>query len=365
MEETFDLDEQARLALDVAQHAAMANGDSHCGTEYLLYGLVATGRGSIVELSELFALNVLRIDRAIERLVETRKRKGIFVEGPPMLSLRARRALSTSRLDGSGPTGTFEVLHGLLGDDDAGACEVLRYLGVVPDEARRLVAYGIQHLTQSQVDELISSLDRRSADAKPWWGPEPGRRLRSIAIDGRSTIPVAESDSATVEVTAVGSDGRGFGFTLTTTSRRSWVLPPLFVPNESLIPGLGARYSDGPDFFLLQLLLPDGAVLDNRHASERFGPHPPPEPRLLRLGQRDERTTLNDRRQSDQHVVITDWWAWPLPVSGTVELRVGWPAESIFGNRKPCTGRPAQAVRSSAPQGESSPLTRTTSSRTP
>lgn len=331
MEDVFDLDEQARLALDVAQHAALANGDSHCGTEYLLYGLVATGRGAIVELSELFALNVLRIDRAIERLVETRKRKGIFVEGPPILSLRARRALATPRLDGLGPTGTFEVLHGLLEEDDAGACEVLRHLGVVPDEARRLVAYGVQHLTQSQVDELISSLDRRRPDSKPWWGPEPGRRLRSVAIGGRSTILVAESDSATVEVTAVGSDGKGLGFTLTTTSRRSWVLPPLFVPNESLIPGLGARYSDGPDFFSLQLLLPDGAVMDNRHNVERYSAVPPSEPRLLRLGQRDERTTLNDRRQADQHVVITDWWAWPLPASGTVELRVAWSAESISG----------------------------------
>lgn len=331
MEEVFDIDEQARLALDVARHAALANGDSHCGTEYLLYGLVATGRGSIVELSDLFALNVLRIDRAIERLVETRKRKGIFVEGAPLLSLRARTALSTPRLDGTRPSGTYEVLHGLLADDDSGACEVLRYLGVVPDEARRLVSYGIQHLSQNEVDELISSLDRRAPDTKPWWGPAPSRRLRAIAIDGRSTIPVAESESATVEVTAVGSDGRGFGFTLTTTSRRSWVLPPLFVPNESLIPGLGARYSDGPDFFLLQLILPDGSVMDNRQIAERYAASPPTEPRLLRLGQRDERTSLNDRRLADQHVVVTDWWAWPLPDVGTVELRISWPAESIVG----------------------------------
>lgn len=331
MEEHFDLDEQAQLAVDVARHAALANGDSHCGTEYLLYGLVATGRGSIMELSELFALNVLRIDRAIERLVETRKRKGIFVDGPPLLSLRAREALATPRLDGFGPTGTFEVLHGLLSDDDSGACEVLRYLGVVPDEARRLVAYGIQHLSQNEVDELISSLDRRTPESKPWWGPPSNRRLRSIAIDGRSIIPIAESDSARVEVTAVGTDGRGFGFTLTTTSRRSWVLPPLYVPNESLIPGLGARYSNGPDFFLLQLVLPDGSVMDNRHIAERFTESAPADGRLLRLGQRDERTTLNDRRLADQHVVITDWWAWPLPQAGTVELRVSWPAESLMG----------------------------------
>ncbi len=332
MEDVFDLDEQAQLALDVAQHAALANGDSHCGTEYLLYGLFATGRGSMVELSELFALNALRIDRAIERLVETRKRKGIFSEGAPLLSVRARAALSTPRIDGAGPTGTFELLHGLLADDDSGACEVLRFLGVVPDEARRLVAYGIQHLSKNEVDELIASLDRRSTGTQPWWGPVPGRRLRSIAIDGRPSIPVAESDSALVEVTAIGSDGHGFGFTLTTTSRRSWVLPPLYVPNESLIPGLGARYSDGPDFFSLRLVLPDGRAMHNRHNTDRYTQNPPVDPRLVRLGQRDERTTLNDRRLADQHVVITDWWAWPMPQRGAIELRVAWPAESISGS---------------------------------
>jgi len=72
MEEEFSLDDHARLALDVAKHAALANGDSQCGTEYLLYGLVATARGELTELIELFALNTLRIDRAIERLLEQR-----------------------------------------------------------------------------------------------------------------------------------------------------------------------------------------------------------------------------------------------------------------------------------------------------
>ena len=72
MEEQFSLDDPAQLALDVARHASMANGDSHCGTEYLLYGLVATARGEVAELIELFALNTLRVDRAIERLVDRR-----------------------------------------------------------------------------------------------------------------------------------------------------------------------------------------------------------------------------------------------------------------------------------------------------
>ena len=156
MESQFSLDDPAHLALDVAQHAAMANGDSMCGTEYLLYGIVATARGDIVDLIDLFALNTLRVDRAIERLVAKR---GIdpMNRGRPSLTRRAEQALQTERLDGLGPAGIFEVFHGLLTDDASGACAVLRDLGVQPAEARRLVSYGIRHLSDDEVCLLYTS----------------------------------------------------------------------------------------------------------------------------------------------------------------------------------------------------------------
>jgi len=53
--------------------------------------------------------------------------------------------------------------------------------------------------------------------------------------------------------------------------------------------------------------------------------------RLVRIGQRDERIALNDRREQDLHVITGDWWIWPLPERGSVEIRVDWPAESVSG----------------------------------
>lgn len=331
MEEHFALDDPARLALDVAHHAALANGDSHCGTEYLLYGLVATARGEIVELMDLFTLNTLRVDRAIERLVS---RRGIdpMHAGSPRLTQRALKALETPRLDGSGSTGTFELLHGVLSDDDSGACSVLRDLGVQPVEARRLVSYGMRHLSKEEVDALLASLDRRGADHRGWWGPDPSRHI--VAHESSSTLPitVASSDSARVELTAIGSDGEGLGFTLTVRSLRSWVLPPVFLPEEALIPGQGAQYNNGPDFFLLRVTLPDGTVLDNRVMSDRFTKTTPPNARLQRIGQRDEMVSLNDRRQCDRHIITGDWWLWPLPDDGHFEVHVDWPAEAVSGS---------------------------------
>lgn len=331
MESQFSLDDPAHLALDVAQHAAMANGDSMCGTEYLLYGIVATARGDIVDLIDLFALNTLRVDRAIERLVAKR---GIdpMNRGRPSLTRRAEQALQTERLDGLGPAGIFEIFHGLLTDDASGACAVLRDLGVQPAEARRLVSYGIRHLSDDEVEELLHSLDRRGEAHQGWWGPDAGREISPVASMPETALPVATSNSAEIELVTMATDGEGLGFTLAISSKRSWVLPPVFVPEEALIPGHGAQYNMGPDFFIVQVSLPDGTTIDNRRVVDRFDATQPNEPRLLRIGQRDEHIALNDRRQPDQHVITGDWWIWPLPATGSVEISVDWPAEAVLGS---------------------------------
>jgi hypothetical protein len=335
MNEQFHLDDQAQLALEVAHHAAVANGDGHCGTEYLLYGLVVTASSDLTELVELFALNALRVDRSIDRLIDRRKDAGTFAESAPILSLRAQHALCTPRLDGRAPTGVFEVLHGLLADDDSGACHVLRDLGVSPAEARRLTAYGIRHLSKDEVDALIADLDRRSSAHCSWWGPEPGTTLRPIfGANGSGQSDgsiIASSESAQAQLRAVGSNADGFGLTLVVRSLRDWVLPPVFEPVESLVPGHGATFTNGPDFFLVQAVAADGMVLDNRHLGERFAHLAPERPRLIRIGHREERRVLNDRRVQNLTVITTDWWAWPLPAAGPIEIRVDWPAESLSG----------------------------------
>lgn len=331
MESQFSLDDPAHLALDVAQHAAMANGDSMCGTEYLLYGIVATARGDVVDLIDLFALNTLRVDRAIERLVAKR---GIdpMNRGRPALTRRAEQALQTERLDGTGPSGVFEILHGLLVDDSSGACSVLRDLGVQPHEARRLVNYGIRHLSDDEVEELLSSLDRRGEGHKGWWGPDQERDIRPLNNFSDAPLQIASSNSAEVELATLATDGEGLGFTFVIRSTKSWVLPPVFVPEEALIPGHGARYNNGPDFFIVQVTLPDGTTVDNRRVLDRYCNSEPVESVLLRIGQRDEHIALNDRRQPDQHIITGDWWIWPLPTEGSIEITVDWPAESVSGS---------------------------------
>ena len=331
MDDVFaDLDDAARLALDVALGTAAALGDHLCGTEYILLGIFATARGEMAEVGELFVLDELRIERAIHKI-----REGHFsgeYDGDPPLSPRARAAARTRRHDGSGPTGVFELLAGILADDRSGACEVLRELGVRPEEVRRLAAYGTRHLTKEEAAALLELLDRRRADRhRPWWGPAPDKPLRDVRIDGRASIEVARSVSAIATMDNLQVSDGGFTFRLRIESLRPWVLPPTLEPPEILVPGRAPSHRVGPDVLRLELVFADGERVNNLVPVERWRMERPAFPILLPLSTRTEVTRANDRRRVEHRIVTTEWWVWPLPAPGTVEVRLDWPAEVLSG----------------------------------
>ncbi len=326
----FELDDAARLALDVALGTAGAIGDDRCGTEYLLFGVIATAGGDVAELAHLFALDTLRIERAINVLRSHRYSLEHDGPGDPPLSDRARAALGTRRADGAGPTGPFEVLHGALIDEASGACQVLRELGVRPDEVRRLVGYGIRHLDPDEIERLISALDRRERDHRAWWGPPPGGPTRPVHLAGEP-IEIGRSTSVLASVQGFHVASSGFGFSLVLESRKPWLLPPILQPAEILIPGQAPLHRTGPDTLRLELAFGDGSIASSVEPGRRFDAHAPSTPRLVLLGSRTELTRYNDRRQPERHLLVSDWWAWPLPPEGTVQVQVDWPAELLSG----------------------------------
>ena len=90
-------------------------------------------------------------------------------------------------------------------------------------------ASGISAARRSTSSSQRSTAARTSAVV----GPNPNARMRSLpssGLNGRSNI--AQSDSALVELSEVRTDGLGFGFGLSVSSLRDWVLPPTFVPTN-------------------------------------------------------------------------------------------------------------------------------------
>jgi hypothetical protein len=327
-----DLDDAARLALDVALGTAAALGDHQCGTEYLLLGLFATARDEMAEVGELFVLDELRIERAIQKT-----RDGHFCgaeyDGDPPLSARAIAAARTRRHDGTGPTGTFELLAGALADDDSGACQVLRELCVRPEEVRRLAAYGTRHLTKEEAAVLLELLDRRRTDRhRPWWGPlEPEDGALGLHFGDHDSLEIARSKSAiaTLERLAVTPDG--FRVSLRVESLRPWVLPPELEPPEILVPGGPPTHRVGPEMLRFEFVFADGETVSNLQPVERWRTTRPTAPVLVPLATLSEHHRENDRRSVERRTIVMDWWVWPLPVEGTIEVRLDWPAEVLNG----------------------------------
>ncbi len=327
----FALEPDARLALDVALGMAGASGDEHCGTEHLLFGIVATAVDEVAELSELFALDHMRVERGVRMLRLHNCHPDHITDDDPPLSPRAELALHSSPVAGSPGLTAFDLLVAIMHDPRSGAATVLRSLGVRLGEIRRLARLGAARLDTDEVAELIAALDRRTEEHLPWWGPEGEGTLARVPLGPNDRRLLARSDTAVATLDAVVAGPDGFGLTITITSCDDWVLPPRWEPTEELIPGLGSMHRASPDVVTIDLR--DGAdvVITNREPRPRFRADQPDPGLLVRIGSRSVIDERNDRRTPARRSETSEWWVWPLPQADRLELWFEWPSEALQG----------------------------------
>jgi hypothetical protein len=319
------------MALDVALGTASAMGDERCGTEYLLFGAVATASGDMAELCELFALDTARVERAVVALRGHRFEPRAEGHEDPPLSPRAEVALHGKSLSGDDRRSAFDVVLATLQDPRSGAATVLRHLGVRLGEMRRLVELGAARLDPQEVENLIAALDRRGRGHHSWWGPDAESGVARIGLPNHRPLLVARSATAEFTLDAVVAGPDGFGLTVTVTSLGDWILPPVWESIEVLNPGVGAEHRLAPEVVTLDLTYPDGTQVSNRGTGPRWRSDVPTPGTLVRLGTRKVVEDRNDRRRPVRHTETTEWWAWPIPTEGDVRLDLRWPAESVDG----------------------------------
>ncbi len=328
----FALEPDARLALDVALGTAGASGDEQCGTEHLLFGVVATASGEVAELGELFALDTMRVERGLRALRVHHCHPDNITDDDPPLSPRAQLALDSSPLSGTAGLTAFDLLVAVMNDPRSGAATVLRSLGVRLGDIRRLARLGAAKLDHEEVAGLIAALDRRTEAHLPWWGPDgEDGSLARVPLGPNARRLLARSDTAVATLDGVVAGPNGFGLTVTITSCDDWVLPPQWEPTEELIPGVGAVHRTSPDVVTIDLR--DGAeiVISNREPRARWRADEPDPGSMIRLGTRSVVDDRNDRRTPARRAETSEWWIWPLPQTDRLELWFEWPAEALQG----------------------------------
>lgn len=326
----FALEADARLALDVATGMAATSGDEHCGTEHLLFGVVATATGEVAELAELFALDAMRVERGVKALRIHHCHPDNLDHDPP-LSTRAELALYGQSMSGSSTLSAFDLLVSCIADPRSGASTVLRSLGVRIGEIRRLAELGAARLEQHEVAGLIAALDRRGESHLPWWGPATDAPVVRVPLGDGDRRLLGRSDTAVATLDSLVAGPDGYGITVTIASCDHWVLPPRWEPEEELLPGIGSIHRTAPDVVTIDLRDGSDRVVTNRTPRPRWRADQPTPGSLVRLGSRSIIDDRNDRRFPARRSETSEWWAWPLPSVGPLELRFEWPAEALVG----------------------------------
>lgn len=329
----FLLDAGARLSLDVALGTAAAMGDERCGTEHLLFGVIATSRGEMAELAQVFALDTLRLERSILTFRSHRCSAPDEVAEDPPLSSRVRTSLEGPSLSRHQRRSSFDLLVAMIADSRSGAATVLRQLGVRISEIRRLAELGAARLGRAEVKDLIAALNRRDDRHESWWGPAVDAPVTRIPLPHGRPVEISRNRTTVASLDGLVAGPDGFGITLSFTSRRAWVLPPVWEAREELVPGVGASHRLEPDVVLVQVNYPDGSSVSNRRPVSRWSTVRPPAA-LVRLGDRSSVQTRNDRRIPERRHDTCEWWVWPVPEQGDLVLDLAWPAEAIRGSMR-------------------------------
>lgn len=328
------LDAVARRALDVAEGMAAVTGDERCGTEHLLFGLVATAEGDVSEIARLFALDRLRVERAVHLL---REQSCDMTRPPSAVVARSPRLTLALESGGGGRLAPAHLLTAILTDARSGACACLRLLGVRPGEVRRLAEVAAAGLGHGDIESLIAALDRRTDLHRPWWGPAPAEPVRALPLPGGGPVELARSASAVGRLSGLVVGGEGLGFTLTVESlpeapASSWLLAPRWQPREVLVPGDGARERLDPELVIVAVGDPAGPRVTNHRLRHRFVHEAPTGGALVLLGHTSAVERRNDRRCPTRRVEVSDWWVWPLPRRGEIRIGLSWSAEALTGS---------------------------------
>ncbi|RMF80187.1 MAG: ATP-dependent Clp protease ATP-binding subunit [Chloroflexi bacterium] len=173
--------QRARRVLSLAQEEAERLQHNYIGTEHLLLGLMREDGGVAGRVLRELGLDTRRVEELVDRLVQSSPRK---ITGQLDLSPGTKKvlelAVDEARRMGHHYIGTEHLLLGLVRQNDGIAIEVLRHMGISPDEVRKQTR---DVLRESPVQSSRSDKEERP----PLRGPRTPRGDKTPLVDQLAT----------------------------------------------------------------------------------------------------------------------------------------------------------------------------------
>ena len=165
--------QRARRVLSLAHQEAERMRQNYIGTEHLLLGLIREEGGVAGRVLRELGLEPDRVQEMVERLTGTSNYRGGKLDLSPGTQQVLEHAVDEARRMGHHYIGTEHLLLGLVRYGEGVAVDVLRRMGVTPDQIRRQTRRVLQE----------SSATRRTTQDKQSPQPQEKQRPKTPLVD--------------------------------------------------------------------------------------------------------------------------------------------------------------------------------------
>ncbi len=178
--------QRARRVLSLAHEEAERMQHNYIGTEHLLLGLIREEGGVAGRVLRELGLDPARVKEMVERLSGTGRYSGGHIELAPGTEQVLQLAIEDARRMGHHYIGTEHLLLGLVRQGEGVGIEVLRRLGITPEQVRR------------QTRRILQENPTRKAP-QPAVAPARGK-------EGQTKTPLV--DQLATDLTALAEEGK-------------------------------------------------------------------------------------------------------------------------------------------------------------
>ena len=159
--------QRARRVLSLAHQEAERMRHNYIGTEHLLLGLIREEGGVAGRVLRELGLEAERVQELVERMVGTGQYRGGKLDLSPGTQQVLEYAVDEARRMGHHYIGTEHLMLGLVRYGEGVAIDVLRKMGVTPEQIRRQTRRVLQESSVSRRTSTTSEQKPKGEQQKP------------------------------------------------------------------------------------------------------------------------------------------------------------------------------------------------------